>query len=298
MMRVRMLAVCVMAAGCCAATPASAAQLMLRPAAAASGVTGTAQTAAASARAKAKDGQKGVAAWTFRGVSKALARSGASWYYTWAPGHAGIRTPSGTRFVPMVWGSANVTAATLRQVEGEGRYLLTFNEPDNSGQSNMTVAQALSLWPQLMATGMRLSSPAVASGAATPGGWLDQFMKGAKSRGYRVNFIALHWYGGDFTTRAAVAQLKSYLRATHARYHLPIWLTEFALIRFGGTATFPSARRQAAFLTAATRMLRKLSYVQRYSWFALPATSGDGSAGLFAPGAVPTPAGKAFQAVP
>jgi len=249
--------------------------------------------------AGAADAQKGVGVWTFDGVNEALALSGASWYYTWTPGHSGITTPRGTQFVPMIWGARDVTAAALDQVKDEGRYLLTFNEPDNGAQSNMTVSEALSLWPQLMATGMRLASPAVANGAATPGGWLDQFKQGATSRGYRVNFIALHWYGGDFVTASAVAELRSYLQATYARYHLPIWLTEFALIGYNGaTAIFPTPAQQAAFLTAATQMLRGLSYLQRYSWFGLPATAEDGSAGLFGPGAVSTAAGRAFQAVP
>ena len=248
------------------------------------------------AEGPASAARKGVAAWAFRGASTALARSGASWYYTWAPGHSGIRTPRGVSFVPMIWGAGSVTPANLRQVRAEGHYLLTFNEPDNAGQSNLTVSQALGLWPQLMATGMKLSSPAVASGAATPGGWLDQFLAGAKSRGYRVNFIALHWYGGDFAAGAAVAQLKSYLQATYARYHLPIWLTEFALIRFGATATYPSPRGQAAFLTAATAMLRRLAYVQRYSWFALPATSGTAARACSGRGRCPRrPAGRSRQ---
>jgi len=266
---------------------------------AAPAATPTATTSGAAEAAGATDVQKGVGVWTFDGVNKALALSGASWYYTWTPGHSGIATPRGTQFVPMIWGARDVTAAALDQVKGEGRYLLTFNEPDNGAQSNMTVSEALSLWPQLMATGMRLASPAVANGAATPGGWLDQFMQGATSRGYRVNFIALHWYGGDFVTSSAVAELRSYLQATYARYHLPIWLTEFALIGYnGGTAIFPTSAQQAAFLTAATQMLRGLSYLQRYSWFGLPAAAGDGSAGLFGPGAVSTAAGRAFQAVP
>ena len=70
-----------------------------------------------------------------------------------------------------------------------------------SGQANMSPGQALSLWPQLEATGMRLGSPAVADDGATPGGWLDQFMSGAAARGYRVNFITLHWYGGGLRHR-------------------------------------------------------------------------------------------------
>ena len=111
----------------------------------------------------------------------------------------------------MIWGAASVNAATLSQAKAASNILLGFNEPDMSGQSNMTVAQALSLWPQLMATGMTLGSPAVADDAATPGGWLDQFMSGAAARGYRVNFITVHWYGADFTTGPAVQQLQSYL---------------------------------------------------------------------------------------
>ena len=160
--------------------------------------------------------------------------------------------------MPLIWGAANVNAGTLSQVRGEGPYLLGFNEPDMSGQANMTPAQALSLWPQLMATGLKLGSPAVASGGATPGGWLDQFMSGAKARGYRVNFITLHWYGGDFATGPAVSQLESYPQAVHARYHKPIWLTEFALANFGGSPQTPSPGQQAAFLTAATAMLERL----------------------------------------
>ena len=245
----------------------------------------------------AANAKKGVAAWSFAGASTALAASGVSWYYTWGAAPPGIATPRHARFVPMIWGAANVTPATLAEVRHEGRYLLGFNEPDLSSQSNMTVSQALSLWPQLMSTGMRLGSPAVAAGGATPGGWLDQFMQGAAARGYRVNFITLHWYGSDFATGPAVSQLESYLQAVHARYHKPIWLTEFALASFGAGPSFPSPRQQAAFLTAATAMLQRLRYVQRYAWFALPATPGDGSAGLFRANGQPTTAGRAFEAV-
>ena len=276
---------------------------------AAAGIAATACAGAAAAgpisgptgsRAAAKaDPKKGVSAWVFNGVDRALARSGASWYYTWAVDHPGIASRRGVGFVPMIWGAGSVTAANLRHVRRESRFLLGFNEPDNPNQSNMTVSQALKLWPRLMGTKMNLGSPAVATDAATPGAWLDKFMRGARARHYRVNFIAVHWYGGDFRTKAAVGELKSYLKAIHARYKLPIWLTEFALIRFAATAVFPTARQQAAFLTAATAMLQRLSYVQRYAWFALPATTGptgDGSAGLFRPGAIATAAGRAFEA--
>jgi Glycosyl hydrolase catalytic core len=233
----------------------SAQRVIARPAAAPSRPPVT-TSPAVPAPATVTSSKKGVGTWAFGGVSQSLTASGASWFYNWSASPAGITVPPGVSFVPMIWGPAAVTSATLGQVRNEGRILLGFNEPDLSSQSSMTVPQALSLWPQLMSTGMTLGSPAVAAGAATPGGWLDQFMRGAAARGYRVSFITVHWYGSDYATGPAVSQLKSYLQAVYDRYHLPIWLTEFAL----------------------------------------PVSTTDGSTGLFGAGGVATQAGRAFEA--
>lgn len=255
----------------------------------------TAKAPAAPPPAAVTGSKKGVGVWSFTGDDKALAESGASWYYDWTTGDNGISAP-GVGFVPMIWGSGSVTSSALAQVKSEGPYLLGFNEPDMSAQSNMSVAQALSLWPQLMSTGLTLGSPAVAYGGDTPGGWLDQFMAGAKADGYRVDFITLHWYGSDFTTTDAVNQLESYIQAVYARYHLPIWLTEFALTNYSGSPEFPTQAQESAFITAAIHMLDSLSYVQRYAWFGLPASDTGPSTGLFTSGPVANQAGLAFEA--
>ena len=257
----------------------------------------TATPAAPAAPAATASSKKGVGVWSFNGVDSALAQSGASWYYTWATNHDGINSPANANFVPMIWGPGSVTPTQLAQAHSAGPYLLGFNEPDSGSQSNMSVDQALSLWPQLMANGAILGSPAVASGADTPGGWLDQFMSGAKAKGYRVDFITLHWYGGDFDTTNAVNQLHSYIQAVYNRYHLPIWLTEYALTDYsnGGTR-YPTDAQQAAFVTASTHMLDGLSYLQRYAWYGLPAADNAPSSGLFHSGAVATDAGSAFEA--
>jgi hypothetical protein len=243
-------------------------------------------------------GKKGVGVWQMPNVSNALASSGASWYYTWSTNHTGITTPASSQFVPMIWGAASVTEQNLGQAKSAGPYLLGFNEPDMKEQSNMSVDAALSLWPKLMATGQKLGSPAVAWGGNTPGGWLDRFMSGAASRGYRVDFITLHWYGGDFRADAATGQLKSYIQAVYDRYKKPIWLTEFALIDFSNGVRYPTEAQQAAFLTSATQMLGSLPYVQRYAWFGLPAKDTGVSTGLFHSDGTTTPAGRAFQAAP
>ncbi|QNA71438.1 sigma-70 family RNA polymerase sigma factor [Streptomyces sp. So13.3] len=244
----------------------------------------------------ARSAKKGVGVWTFPGVDQALTQSGASWYYTWSTRHQGVAGSGTAGFVPMIWGAASVTDAALAQARAESPYLLGFNEPDMAAQSNMTVEQALSLWPRLSAAGRTVGSPAVAYGGDTAGGWLDRFMSGAAARGYRVDFIALHWYGGDFSTPAAVSRLKSYLQAVHDRYHKPIWLTEYALIDFSHGTRFPTPQQQASFVTASTAMLAALPYVQRYAWFGLPASDTAPSSGLFRSGAVATEAGRAFRA--
>jgi hypothetical protein len=120
-------------------------------------------------------------------------------------------------------------------------------------------------------------------------------MKGAEQRHYRVNFIAVHWYGADFKTAAAVAQLKSYLVDVHERYGRPLWLTEYALIDFAAAGpVYPTGAEQADFVTASVRMLDQLGFVQRYAWFALPAPVSGPSSGLYGPGPRATVAGLAF----
>lgn len=244
------------------------------------------------ARSSAK---KGASTWQFNGVDAALADAKVSWFYTWSADNAGIGAP-GVEFVPMIWGANSVNASTLAQAKREGSTLLGFNEPDFTNQANMSPQQALDLWPQLMATGMRLGSPVPAKDADVAGSWLDQFMQGAKQRGYRVDFIALHWYGGDFSS-AAVGQLQSYIQRTYNRYHLPIWLTEYALTDFsGGSPRYPSQAQQAAFVTASTAMLQSLPYVERYAWFSLPTAKESTNTGLYGDGAVPTQVGTAYRA--
>jgi len=254
---------------------------------------GAARTSAPPAGTSAK---KGVSTWNFSQNAAAMKAVSVAWYYNWSASPA--QGVGSTEFVPMIWGPGSVTASNLNRAKTSGKTLLAFNEPDFASQANMSVEQALMLWPQLQATGLRLGSPAVATGGATAGGWLDRFMTGARQRGYRVDFIALHWYGSDFSS-AAVTHLANYLRAVHERYGLPIWLTEYALIKFGsGGSTYPSAAQQTAFIKGSTEMMNQLSYVERYAWFALPTPDegGEGT-GLFHAGQGLTAAGNAYRSV-
>ena len=249
------------------------------------GVQGTAPTAFAArnhtAAATSDAKKKGISAWKFDGVTKALADSNVGWFYNWSSGKGGIKAPRGVEFVPMIHDAGSVTGKELHRAKQQGNTLLGFNEPDRPDQAHMTVNQALTLWPRLQSTGLRLGAPAVATGGDAAGGWLDRFMKGAAARHYRVDFIALHWYGADFDAQRATGQLRSYLQAVHKRYKKPIWLTEYALTDFSSsTPRYPTKAQQAAFVKKSTAMLQHLPYVQRYAWFTLSTSRGDGT-GLY-----------------
>ena len=240
--------------------------------------------------------KKGVGVWQFTGLKAALADVGAGWYYNWGSNNDSMPGPAGVEFVPMIRARGDATDATIAKAkkESEGE-LLGFNEPDMAGQADMSVEDALAAWPKLQATGLRLGSPSVAYGGDTPGGWLDQFMTGAKQKGYRVDFITLHWYGSDFSA-AAVDQFLGYVDAVHKRYHQPIWVTEFGLMNFSGSPKYPTASQLVTFIKGTTKGMQSRSYVERYAWFGLPAVGDSVDFGLYKDGDSPTAWGEAYKA--
>lgn len=205
-------------------------------------------------------GKIGVGAWPARGESKMLAdidRLGAAWFYDWLP----TFEAGDPRFVPMIWGNKDMARA--RQVEAG--ILLTFNEPDHPQQANMSVDAALGYWPELAATGKRLGSPATTTWQEVgERSWLGRFMTGADERGYRVDFIAVHYYA----VTPDIAAFREYLERIHAAYGKPIWVTEWALADWKNPGRFTPAQ-QAEFLTAGANMLDELDYVERQAWFGL-----------------------------
>jgi hypothetical protein len=194
-------------------------------------------------------------------------RVGFDWHYNWSERSLwdADATPELSSFVAMAWDEQDVTATGLAQIKASGATtLLGFNEPDHTGQANMSVAQALALWPQLQATGLRLGSPA-ATQHQTLGAdsWLGRFMAGAQAQGLRVDFVAVHYY----SQTGSVAEFKAYLEAVHAQYGKPVWVTEWALADWSNQGRFTAAQ-QAAFARAGTEMMDDLPFVERQAWFA------------------------------
>ena len=182
-------------------------------------------------------------------------------------------------------------------MRGEGNILLGFNEPDMASQANMT--RGAGARPVAQADGDGHDARQPRGGVRRRHAWrLARPVHGRREGSAATGSTSSPCTGTAATSAPARRSRSSqcYLQAIYDRYHLPIWLTEFALTSYsGGTATFPAEAQQAAFLTAATTMLDGLSYLQRYAWFALPTSSGSGTTGLFDPGPSATQVGRAFE---
>jgi len=219
--------------------------------------------------------KKGIAAASFGPA--AIVTADASWYYNWRNTPNSGTVPSGVtapEYVPMLSNAGTVTDANINalktaQANGTCKYLLGFNEPDLSSQANMTVAQAINLWPQLESTGLFLGSPA----PSYPAAWFDTFMTQAAALNYRIDFICLHYYQPP-NTATAVSDLKTWLTNAYNKYKKPIWLTEFGAPDCktlgwcgGGTAAALTQAQVDAFVPQVITMLEDMPYVQRYAWF-------------------------------
>ncbi len=213
-----------------------------------------------------------------------------SWYYDWNTGPLPGVDANSVEFVPMYHDAGHVTQNVSRY-----KTLLGFNEPDAAGQANMTVEQAIALWPQLMATGLRLGSPATANG---DNAWFQNFMAQAQNQNLRVDFIAAHWYAGQnglFDVASNVAELQYMLTEFYNHYHKPIWLTEFSMINFGSGPGLPSVAVQTQYAIAAAAMLDSLPFVERYAWFTL---QDNGTEDLVDPNGRLTRVGQSYRDAP
>jgi Ca2+-binding RTX toxin-like protein len=171
--------------------------------------------------------------------------------------------PIADDFVPMIWGAADMKYVRTPGYLDGADTLLTFNEPDHDGQSNMSVSRALSYWPELMAMGLRLGSPAATTSSTLgQGSWLQSFMSQADANGYRVDFIAVHYYATD----PSITKFRHFLEDVYAAYHRPVWVTEWALADWDHPDRFTAAQ-QMEFFKAGTLMMDDLAFVERQAWF-------------------------------
>jgi hypothetical protein len=193
--------------------------------------------------------------------------SGIRWWYNWAKtpdsGVSATFPGLGVEFVPMIWGS-NFISGAASQIPKGSKYLLTFNEPNSGSQSNLTAAQAATLWPQIEQIAnsfhppLKIMSPGLnycggTCNATSPFTWFDAFF--AACPNCRVDYLAVHWYA------CSLSALRSYINQMK-KYNKPIWLTEWSCL----DSTSDAAGEQT-YMNQAVPYLESEPAIFRYSWF-------------------------------
>jgi len=203
------------------------------------------------------------------------------WYYTWSPNQIkGLDIP----FVPMIWSPKQL--GTLLTLKGDT--ILGFNEPDRSDQSNVSVADAVRLWPQLIRTGKRIGSCATASNPTTPG-WQQDFMT---QTNVGVDFITVHWYAPP-NAHSLLAELQT----LYEEYKKPIWITEFAVADWKNMTGGFANDKVIEFMKDVLPVLDELPYVEKYAWKTRsPSDANMGTSALFNDDGSLTDLGKVYAA--
>jgi len=156
--------------------------------------------------------------------------------------------------------------------------VLGYNEPDNASQSNVAVTDALWSWPDLLATGQRVGSPACTDGGVSS--WLLPFMAGlpgspaneANAAGLRVDFVVQHYYqaADPANPSACASKMYNFLLNIWNNTHKPIWITEWnngANWTDNSPYPVPTYAQQSADIAAMTQMLESTPFVERYALY-------------------------------
>ncbi|KAI9696402.1 MAG: hypothetical protein M1836_005680 [Candelina mexicana] len=225
------------------------------PGATSNGTTTSGSTAGASVSTK-----KGTGTWF-------VTKMHASWGYDWHD-HPKDSAPAGSNadLVPMINPSSDLGALKASSY----KEILGYNEPDAGNEpdsGHVDVQAAIKQWPDVVATGKRVGSPASATLEDMQGGWFDQFMTGIAKAGSHVDFICLHHYSPD----GDISKFRSYIERVYAKYKLPIWVTEWSYINYStNPPSVPSTDAQVQYMKDGVKMLNSLDYVERFLWCGLP----------------------------
>lgn len=214
-------------------------------------------------------------AWTAGSNPNAIDKLNIHWWYDWSPNQSkyGTGYTGNAIYVPEFWNATSTDLIPLSGVPAAAKspWVFTFNEPDVSNQSDMTVAQAIAAWPTVEtdSNSKLVGAPDVSNDSD---GWLTSFMRSASADGYTVNFLALHEYPNGYGTSLAtqVSTFESYITGVHNAFpNYPIVVNEFALVnRNTWDGTGITAAEQVAFINQVVPWLEAQSYILGYSWYA------------------------------
>lgn len=206
-----------------------------------------------------------------------------SWYFNWWHTRPGDDANANGQWVPLIkfYSTPENLQNKLDTVKSYADVdtLFVLNEPEREDQSNVSVQDAISFWPQIQQNlpSHKLVSPAVSDNSAGQA-WLSSFMSqvnalnsnGTARDDLRVDAVAFHWYGASTPNNVAgaAANFLSRVDSYHNNYNRPVWITEFAIHDWGGIYSDEAIRQaNAEFLDIVVPALESRNHVEGYSFY-------------------------------
>jgi len=228
-----------------------------------------------------------------------------SWWYSWsttsgfsggnkgsfcedAATAVGDARAAGMDFVPMFWGGVPSQPLTGENHDNlvEANYLMTFNEPEITAQSNVLPAVAAQMWPEIEGIAASYNLELVAPCTTGDKGiaWYNQWLGNCTLLGYQCSFdytcIHLYYQPWDSTTGSCAPGVYNWacigdqaVKATnkidqwYTTYGKTTWVTEWACAPWGG-ADCDEAKHHAL-MEQMLPVLHGNPKVFRYSWYTM-----------------------------
>jgi len=212
----------------------------------------------------------------------------AHWYYDWAP--TGFKAEHEIPFVPMVAGRHGKIDSDIAKINDGPKpdIVLGLNEPDLPVDTQMSVAGAVAEWPTIQGLATRVGSPAASTYHLD---WTRQFIAASRAAHVRVDFIAYHYYGPPDPNR-----ILGEIDGLYAAFHLPIWITEFAVHNSNWRTTPNSitADDTLRFMKTVLPELQRRDYVERFAWWGVTTNVGTSTSNFFDSDHKLTPVGEYY----
>ncbi|KAI4196255.1 MAG: hypothetical protein LQ350_006670 [Teloschistes chrysophthalmus] len=218
------------------------------------------------------NGKRGLAYNSSSPSLSVFANTDITWVHDWNSDP--LDAPSQFLFVPTLWSDQSPHSDNWASLAAGHQYLMSFNEPDNTGQANMKVADALTAYKRLMMpqrkSGVKISAPSVSSGSGNNEagipmgtGWLSSFLEGCNDDTCQADFVSGHWYGcpsGTCTVSADLTSFQNYVTSLiSTAAGRDVWIPEFQ--RYG------DVDQQKQFVQQALPFLDGKGEVKRYAYY-------------------------------
>jgi len=197
-------------------------------------------------------------AWADGGASYISNVAGPKMIYTWGATCPSEASKLGMTCLPQLWGWKNVDDFQSVSQTANPPLFLTFNEPNELGQSNMDVTSGISLWKQavkpLTDKGHKVCSPATSS---NPDGltWVQNFQKQCPECVWDVTCV--HWYDTTFE------KFQAYVNLWHTTFGKPVLITEFGVQNFNGPDQ-PTSSEVFSFMDQAIPWMNSQNFIYGY----------------------------------